>query len=338
VVGGDLLKRINNIFNKVISFENLMIAYKKSMKGSSGKTEACKFFFNSENEILKLHSELKAGKYIPEKYRYFIIKEPKERVISVASFRDRVVHHAIINVLEPIFEKVFISHSYATRKNKGTHKAIKTAQKYLRNNFYYLKTDISKYFESINHTRLLELIKKKIKDKKLFDLIVKIILNSDISRRIDSGKGLPIGNLTSQFFANIYLNGFDHYVKEKLGAKYYLRYMDDFVIFSDDKDQLKKLIKKIKFYLKTELNLKLKEKATFLNTQQNGLTFLGVRIFSNLIRIKNKNLKRLKKKLKKREYELRNNLINSKEYLQSVMSIIGYMESFNTFRLRKKIL
>ena len=354
------MKRKNNLFLKVIDFENILLAYKKSLKGSGYNKETEKFYFNSEKELIRLIKEIKEGTYYPEKYRYFKIYDPKERIISVAKFRDRVVHHAIVNILEPIFEKVFIFNSYATRKDKGTHKAIEKAQNYLRKTNYYLKADIRKYFDSIEHNILINLIEKKIKDKKLMELIKRIVKNSDISRGEDinkglpcgiklfhnfnfsSGKiipqGLPIGNLTSQFFANIYLNGFDHFVKEYLRERYYIRYMDDFVIFSDNKERLKELRGIIKEYLIKELNLELKEKATYINKKMNGLSFLGVRIFPKLIRIKNENIKRIRKRIDKREKEYFTGKIDEKRYIQSLMSFFGYMNNFNTYELRRSIL
>ena len=329
--------RYNNLFEKVFAFENLYYAFKKSLKGSGNTLDSSKFNYNYEKELLKLKSEIQSGIYKPQKYRYFIITDPKERTISVADFRDRVVHHAIINIIEPIFEKSFIFHSYATRKNKGTHRAINTAQKYLKNNYYYFKTDVSKYFDSIDHNILIDLIKRKIKDKRLIDLISIIIKNNDISKGINIKKGLPIGNLTSQFFANIYLNGFDHFIKHKLKVKNYIRYMDDFVIFSNEKHSLKLIREEITDYLNIELKLSLKEKATFINTRQNGLPFLGVRIFPELIRIKKENVKRLKKRIKKRENELLTGKISPKKYTDSVISIVGYLKNYYTYKLMKSL-
>lgn len=208
------MQRIGNLFEKVVSYDNLLVAFYKARKGT--KTEEAKEFeFNLEKELIKLKKELVDKSYTPRKYRYFVIKEPKERLVSVASFRDRVVHHSIVNILEPIFEKTFIYDSYANRKNKGLHKGIKRLQSMIiSNNEYYLKADIEKFFDNINYEIMLNIIKRKIKDKDLIELLKKIIINDDSKL-----KGLPIGNLTSQFFANVYLTGFDHFIKEKLKIK-----------------------------------------------------------------------------------------------------------------------
>ena len=148
------MKRTGYLFETIYSFDNLYKAFKKAFKGSGRTPDSCRFHFNLENELLKLKNELESGIYQPEKYRFFKIFDPKERIISVAPFRDRVVHHAVVRVLEPIFEKTFIYDSYATRKFKGTHRAVKRAQNFLNKNFFYLKTDIKKYFNSIDHGRL----------------------------------------------------------------------------------------------------------------------------------------------------------------------------------------
>lgn len=193
------MQRVGNLKENLLSFENLYFAYKKAFK-STKNYSSYKFTFNLDRELLKLQNELAKGIYIPGDYRYFKIFDPKEREISVAEFRDRVVHHSLVNIFEPIYEKRFIYDSYATRKNKGTHKAISRAQTFLLKNHWFLKMDIRKYFNSINHEILNKILAGKIKDMFILDLCEKII------RKGGDGKtGLPIGNLTSQFFANVYL-------------------------------------------------------------------------------------------------------------------------------------
>jgi len=327
------MKRIGNLYEKVISFENLYKAFTKAKRGTK-TLESATFFYNLEDELVNLHEELLTKVYKPVKYKYFKIYEPKEREISVAAFRDRVVHHAIINILEPIYENIFIHDSYATRKEKGTHRAIKRAQEFLGKNKWYLKADIKKYFESINPDILMQILQTKIKDRDLLWLIETIIRNSDKEK-----SGLPIGNLTSQFFANVYLDKFDHYIKNKLKIKYYIRYMDDFVLFFNDKDFLKKILPLIEEYLKTRLFLKLKEKAVLINQRLHGLGFLGVRIFPNIIRIKRENLKRSLNKLKLRKYQYEKSIISEYKYTQSITSILeGNISYFDTYNLRSDII
>ena len=233
---------------EVCEFENLYNAYLKARRGKNNSAEVLKFNYNLENELLKLQCELRSQTYKTGKYRHFIILEPKERKISALPFRDRVVHHAICTVIEIIFEKKFIYDSYACRKGKGTHAGADRIQKFIRkaNNYYVLKCDVSKYFPSVNHEILKKLIREKIADKKLLQLLDKIVDSSE-EQNIQSSlqKGIPIGNLTSQLFANIYLNKLDEYVKYELKINYYLRYMDDFVIMHESKIYLHEVKEKI---------------------------------------------------------------------------------------------
>ena len=321
------MKRYGKLYAKFTAFENLLLAYKKARKGAVGKKETQLFTFYLEKELFQLQEELVKGRYQPQAYRYFKIFDPKERLISVATFRDRVVHHALINILEPIYERCFIYDSYATRKNKGTHKAILQAQYYLKQTGWFWKTDIDKYFDHIHQTTLINLLKRKIKDPKLLNVAERIIRNGGVN-----GTGLPIGNLTSQFFANVYLNSFDHFVKETLRIKQYIRYMDDFVLFHQDKNQLKSKRILIQSFLKEELGLSLKPSATFLNSAQNGLTFLGRRIFPNTIRIARPNGKRMIRRMQKKKQEYQEGIIEETTYLQSMNSYWAQLADFKGLR------
>jgi len=200
------MRRIGNLRETFLSFSNLYAAWKKAFK-STKTAEAYEYSFHLERNLFALQAELGSGSYLPGAYRYFSITDPKKRIISVAPFRDRIVHHALVNILEPIYERSFFCHSYATRKNKGVHKAISQAQVYLRKNCWYLKMDIAKYFDSIDHNILFELLYRKIKDECILSVCRKIM-----DKGGDGKRGLPIGNLTSQFWANVYLDRFDHFI------------------------------------------------------------------------------------------------------------------------------
>lgn len=326
------MQRIGSIWDSLVSFDNLLTAFKKARRATKS-AESYVFNFHLEPNLIALQTELINGSYTPCAYRYFRIYDPKQREISVAPFRDRVVHHALVNQLEPVYEKRFIYDSYATRKNKGTHKAVFRAKAFLRKNTWYLKLDIKHYFACIHHNALLMILEKKIKDFKVLSLCEKIIRNGG-----ENGIGIPIGNLTSQFFANVYLDLFDHWIKDRLGERFYIRYMDDMVIFSNEKDSLKKLLKSIKSYLKSELYLDLKDRATCINSRLNGLSFLGTRIYPEMIRIKPENLKRTIKRLNRREKEYYCEMITSESYIQSVQSVFGLLRQYNTLKLRKKLL
>ena len=326
------MKTHKNLFSQVYSFQNLLLAYKKAKKGTKQSPETSEFFFNLEKNIVELSEQIKNQTYKPAPYKYFEIYDPKQRTISVASFTDRVIHHAIVNVLEPIYEKIFIYHSYATRKNKGTHKAVYQAQKYLRKNKWFLKNDIKKYFNNINQQILLNIISRKINDKKLLILIEKIITNGG-----ENDIGLPIGNLTSQFFANVYLNELDYFIKQNLHCKYYVRYMDDFVIFDNNKQNLKKCLSEITNFIDKNLNLLLKENAIVLNQQLNGLSFLGTRIYPSTIRIKQENLKRINKKINEKLYFFYRNKISENKMYQTFNSYNAFLSNYNTFQIKSVI-
>jgi retron-type reverse transcriptase len=330
------MKRHGYLFEKLYDFHNLLVAFAKSFKGMRKKEVNSEYYFFLEGNLLSLQSKLKSQTYLPSKYRYFTIYEPKERLISVASFEDRIVHHALVNVLEPIYEKIFIYDSYATRKGKGSHRAIARAQYFLKRNRWFLKIDIEKYFGSIDHLTLINIIKRKIKDPHIIELISLIVKNNDISQNVSEAIGLPIGNLTSQFLANIYLDQFDHYVKEELRFDY-IRYMDDMVFFSNDKDRLKETLHLAEEYLGSKLKLTIKPVSIILNTRIHGLSFLGFRIYPTIIRVKKENIKRMKKNVKKREWEYNEEIISEAKLSQSVNSIIEFIKTANSERLRQNI-
>ncbi len=331
------MHRVGRLFDDVTAFPALVRAHRMAFKGSGRSEEACGFDYRREQMILELKDELESGRYRPRPYRYFRIREPKPRTISVAAYRDRVVHHALVGVLEPIFERRFICHSYATRRDKGTHRAVALAQEHLRKNRYFLKSDIKSYFDSVRHSVLLEQIGRVIKDERVMELIRLILDNNDLSQNKADGRGLPIGNLTSQFFANVYLNGFDHFVLERLGARYYVRYMDDLVFFAASVGRLKAMREKIRVYLASELDLRLKEEATFINSRENGLPFLGYRIFPRLLRIKRENLKRIRRKAATILMRLDSRLGEDEERRarQSLASYFGYIGFANTYQWRR---
>jgi retron-type reverse transcriptase len=255
------VKTYNRLFNKIVSFENLLSAARKAQKGKRFKKATALFNLNLEKELLRLQEELNQGTYRHGGYYDFFIYDPKQRLISAAPYRDRVVHHALCNVIDPIFDRTFIFDSYACHNGKGTHKAVDRYTAFARKNKYVLKCDIKKYFYSIDHQILMAAVKRKIRCKKTLNLIREIV-----SSRKDAGiidyfaaddlftpylrkRTIPIGNLTSQFFANVYLNGFDHFVKQQLKCRHYIRYVDDFVALGNSKAQLYKIKARMQEYL-----------------------------------------------------------------------------------------
>jgi retron-type reverse transcriptase len=241
------------MYAELTSWDNLLLAYHKASRGKRGQPGVAAFEYRLEEELFALQDELRSFSYHPGRYLSFYIHEPKQRLISAAPFRDRVAHHALCNLIEPLFEQGFIFDSYANRIGKGTHRALDRCQQFARRYPYVLQCDIRQFFPSIDHAILLDILKRKIADPDVLWLCEQILASGAgvLSEEYDMvyfpgddlfaalrPRGLPIGNLTSQFWANVYLNGFDHFVKRELRCTAYLRYVDDFLLFTDDKATL----------------------------------------------------------------------------------------------------
>jgi RNA-directed DNA polymerase len=342
------MKTYNRLYEKICSLENLALAFKKARKGKSKKFYVLEFENSLEDNLLSLQKELLEETYKPKSLKSFIIRDPKTRKIHSSAFIDRIVHHAIVNLLESIFEKVFIYDSYASRKNKGTHEAVNRFKKFvkkvskngklvkraLNNNMiegYVLKADIKHYFEEVNRDILIEVIKKKIDDGRVINLIKKILenFNSNVS-----GKGMPLGNYTSQFFANVYLNELDYFVKHELKAKYYIRYVDDFVILHRSKNRLKHFKEKIGNFLEEKLKLILHPDKSKILSLRNGVIFLGYRLFYHYSLLNKKNITIIKKKVR----ALKENKISLSDFSNSLKGWEGYSKWANSYKLRQDIL
>lgn len=275
--------------------------------------------------------------YEPSKYHYFKVYEPKERQIMALPFYDRVVQHAINNVLEPIFDKRFISQSYACRKGKGMHAASDTLKEWLYewNKYhpdqplYAIKADIHHYFQSIDHAVLKTEIRKVIKDAGVLALLDRII---DHNGNMPDGVGIPVGNLTSQLFANIYLDALDQFIKHELGVEAYIRYMDDFVILSPDKEQLRNWLARIEQFLREELKLEFNPKTTIL-AAKNGIDFVGYKHRATHRKVRKDSIKRIKRTIKKCE----SGKITKEQLQKSIQSWTGHAGHADSYNLRKKI-
>lgn len=272
--------KLKENYQDIISVENLLQAWKEFLKGKRQKKDVQEFQMRLMDNIFSLHFDLINHTYKHGGYQAFKINDPKPRDIHKATVRDRLLHHAIYRILYPFFEKTFISDSYSCQINKGTHKAINRFKKFAyitsKNNTktcWILKCDIRKFFANIDHSILLKILREYIANKDILGLLREVIHSFNTKDKIDIG--LPLGNLTSQLFVNIYMNKFDQFAKHKLKAKYYIRYADDFVIFSEDKKLLKSMISEIKEFLKSELNLDLHPDKVFIKTLASGMDFLG---------------------------------------------------------------
>ncbi|MFK7844956.1 MAG: reverse transcriptase domain-containing protein [Rhodothermales bacterium] len=328
------MKRSGHLFNKIVSLDNLLIAARKAFRGKKDKPRVAAFYFNLENEGVTLHQELIAATYEPRPYRTFTIFEPKERQICAADFRDRVVHHAICHMLDPLFEKSMISDTFACRVNKGTHAAVNRAQYFARRFPVFLKCDVVKYFASVDQAVLRNLLCSKIKDRRLLALLDQIIDHPLPGS--SQGKGLPIGNLTSQYFANFYLGKLDHFVKDQMGVKGYVRYMDDFILFGESKYILKEQLLQIREYLENRLLLKLKDHALLMAPVAHGIPFLGFRIFPHLVRLDGRKWSKFRAAVRKREEQYMKGEIDEDELARSVLAMIGHVQHANTHEARKK--
>lgn len=298
------LKRANNLFVPICDLQNIKLAWLKAIKGKRRAADVLLFSKSFTGNLDCVRNRLLSDNPQWGQYHQFIVKDPKERIINSASLPERIMHHAMMNILEPVFERHQIFHSYACRKGKGTHAAVMHAFKQTKKFRYFLKLDVRKYFDSIDQQVLLKQIMRLIKDEKVLYLLHGIIA----SYKIAAGKGLPIGNLTSQFFANHYLSGLDHFILEKLKPGGYARYMDDFVLWHSDKQKLKEFCAAVHLYCQNNLLLKLKTQA--MASTVIGLPFLGFLIKPAGIFLLNKSKKRMKRRAKMIAAELADGTIN----------------------------
>jgi len=326
------MKRVGNLIQEIICFDNLYLAYYKAKKAKEHKAEIVAYAKNLNANLKKLQNQIQTGNVKVGLYHYFTIYEPKEREICAASFQERVLHHAIMNICHPYFEKYLIFDTYATRQNKGTYKALDRAKLFHKKNKWYFKFDIRKYFDSIDHTILLAMLKTMFKDKTLLIIFEKIIN----SYQTQTGKGLPIGNLTSQYFANRYLGSLDHFVKHNLRTKYYVRYMDDFVIWHNSKQTIIDTAKEIASFIDKKLNLELKY--NILNTTKHGLSFLSYRIFQNKIVLTKQAKNRFKNKLAIYTKKLNIEEWSQEEFSNHATALFSFAQHAYTKQFRMQVL
>jgi RNA-directed DNA polymerase len=333
-----------DLYKLIISPENLFLSWEKFKKGKRSKTDVAKFEFNLEKEIFKLHRELIDKTYKHENYHSFYICDPKVRHIHKATVRDRVLHHAIFRILNPIFEKTFIPNSFSCRIGKGNHKGVYVLEKMIRKvsknyttNCFALKCDIKKFFDSVDHEILLGLLSKKIRDQEVMLLLKEIIGSFSASQNLFEKKGLPIGNLTSQLFANVYMNEFDQFIKHELKIKYYARYTDDFVIISDSHKDFNKLLSQIKSFLKDQLFLTLHPHKVEVRKYGQGVDFLGYVIFPHHKLLRTKTKKRMVRKLKEKSGDVKEEKIEDSDLKQSLNSYLGLLSHANTHRFSENI-
>ena len=339
------------LFPRVIAWDNLLLAYRKAARGKRGRLAAAAFEFQLADRLLALQAELQSGTYRPGAYRHFFIHEPKRRKISAAPFRDRVVHHALCNVIEPLFETRFHPHSYANRVGKGTHRAVDQLQAFARCFRYVLRLDIVQHFPSLDHAVLKEELFRVVSDEQVRWLIT-VILDSGQEVLVDEydmvtfygdslldairPRGLPIGNLTSQFWSNCYLNPLDWFVTRQLGCPAYLRYVDDIALFSDSKRRLWMWRKQIVGFL-AGLRLKMHESKAQVAPVTNGIPWLGFVIYPTHRRLKRRNVLQFRRRLQKNISLYRRGEITFAELDAGVQGWINHVRYGDTWGLRRHL-
>lgn len=332
----------NNLYPKIYDFENLYNAYLKARRGHRYDRQVLTFTNHLESELIQLQNELIWKTYRTGKYRRFFVHDPKTREVAALPFRDRVLQHALCSVLEPLFERKFIYDSYACRKQKGTHEGTDRVTDFLRRAVrrwdkpYCLKGDIRQYFPSINHAVLLSIIQRTIACEDTLRLI-KEILSSWVDVSDPDPKGLPIGNLTSQLWANVYLDHLDHFVKEVLCVPLYVRYMDDFVIISGSKVELWGIRKEIEVFLNNKLKLSLNGKTSIFPVSH-GVDFLGYRIWPDHRLLRKRSVKRMRRALKYFQNAYQKGSVDIERINATLQSWLGHAKHADTYRLREKLL
>ena len=330
-------KTIRNKFDKILSYETLMEAHKKSRKGKGYRNEIIKFNLKQEEYIMWLYNELKNGTYKHGGYKVFYVTEPKVRKIEKSRYIDRIVHRWLVdNFLEPVFVPTFLNTSFACLKGKGMHRAAIYVQQSMKSalakwkDYYVLKMDVAKYFDSIDKSILFNILKGKIKDEKLLWLIREILFSQKRER------GLEIGNYTSQMFGNIYLNEQDQFIKHRLHIKYYARYLDDSVIIVKTKQEAKLALKEITKFLEEKLKLKLNNKTQIFKGKQ-GINFCGYKINEYRMKLRDKGKRKLKKKVKKLTNKIYNGNMTSKDARMYLAGHMGYIKYANVKNLMDKL-
>ena len=342
------MKTYKNLYPKLCSYSNLEKAFYKAKKNKPKKFYVKEFEKDLQKNLLELKKDLETLKYKPEPLTKFTIHDPKTRVIRKSIFRDRVVHHVVVNILEPIFDKTFIFDTYANRLRKGTTTALTRYDYFKRkvskngtkienafdNNSvkgYVLKADIRHFFDSVDQKILLDIIAKKIKDDKVLRLVNTILKNFDNDKI-----GMPLGNMTSQFLANLYLNPLDQFVKKKLKMKYYIRYVDDFVILHGDKRVLEDCKDKISKYL-MNFRLELHPEKSKIYSMYQGVNLLGFKIFYHYRLVRKRNVKIFLNRLKEFEKEYKEGYLSRSILLEKLQGWFAYADWGNSFKLRKKL-
>lgn len=320
------MKTYKHLWDQFISMENFELAARRAVKSKRNKKSTQNFLQNKDVLLEKLRQDLIYDRFQTSKYRTFFVYEPKKREIyELPLYPDHIVHHALINVLGPIWQKRFIKDSYACIPGRGVHSAIQKTMLMVKKNKYVLQCDIRKFYPSINHDIMMKIIARKISDRKILRLLRKIVFS------VPGGKNLPIGNLTSQWMGNLYMTEFDLFVKHVLHCQNYVRYSDDFCVFHNDKNVLKKLIAPLQMFLAENLGLVM---SRVVLKPARGLDFVGYRLFGSFVLVRKRTVRKIRKRIKKIVKQKIRNL----RVMSSLASMRGILTWANSYNLKNKLL
>ena len=352
IISSAISQLSNATFEQVTAWENLLLAWRKAARGKRGKPGVARFEHQVADRLLALQSRLRTGTWKPGGYVHFFIQEPKRRRISAAPFADRVVHHAFCNCIEPVFERLFIPDSYANRRGKGTHRAVDRLQQLAKRYRYVLRLDIIKHFPSIDHAVLMDSLSQHVHDERLLDLMARILASGEGVHEQEyemvwfpgddllaacRPRGLPIGNLTSQFWSNCYLHPLDQFVKRELGCRAYLRYVDDMALFSDSKAQLWAWKRGIAERL-ARLRLIFHKESAQVSPVSAGIPWLGFVVYPTHRRVKARKVVQGTRRLTDRFDAWRSGRISFAEFDASIQGWINHVRYADSWGLREHVL
>ncbi len=323
------MRRAGNLKSRIVDYDNILLAVHKAFRGKRDKNDVKDFLKDFENNVAQIFNELLSGTIEFGNYNYFKIFDPKERLICAASIKERIVHHALMNICHEYFDRKLIFDSYATRPGKGIYSALEKAKRAVRRYKYFAKLDVRKYYDSIDHEVLKRKVARVIKDRWLLNIFDKIIE----SYSVIPGKGLPIGNLTSQYLANLYLSDLDHYMKESVSVPIYVRYMDDVLILMNNKEELKSAVRYYIDYAYIELKLTIKP--PIIGESLSGIPFLGYTVKSGYLLLSGKSKRRFRHKLNSYDAKLKSGEFTEKDYSNHIIPLLAFTKhaSCKSFRM-----
>lgn len=326
------MRRTGNLYDRIVDEDNLRLAFYRAARGKRLRPDVLAFECDIDSALRALQAELRLGEVAVGDYRYFTVWEPKERLICAASFRERVLHHAVINVLDPVLERFQIDDSYACRVGKGTEAALLRSLACCRSHAWFLKLDVRRYFDSIPHETLLRLLARKVKDRRLLALVGAIV---DSYERLP-GRGLPIGNLTSQHLANFYLAHVDHLVKDHLRVRGYIRYMDDMLIFGESSAALAAVERQVRSYIGDDLQLQLKP--VVKGRAAGGVPFLGFRVYPGGIHLSRRKRRLAGARVRHAALMHHSGVWTDHEYAAHVLPVFAHLELARSRRFRHSLI